>query len=65
MSTFGRLRDPAGFGSNRAGRDNPVEILPGVFAADSGGRTPKVSVRSTGGRNAAPTQAPAAPRTGN
>jgi hypothetical protein len=37
MSRFGRLVDPPGFGSNRAGRQNATEILPGIFAGGGGG----------------------------
>ena len=37
MSRFGRLVDPPGFGSNRAGRQNATEVLPGIFAGGGGG----------------------------
>lgn len=36
MSRFGRLVDPPGFGSNRAGRQEAIEVVPGVFVG--GGR---------------------------
>ena len=37
MSRFGRLVDPPGFGSNRGGRQNATEVLPGIFAGGGGG----------------------------
>ena len=37
MSRFGRLVDPPGFGSNRAGRQAAFEVVPGVFVGGGGG----------------------------
>lgn len=39
------LADPPGFGSNRAGRTNVAEILPGVFGRVGGGAVAKVRQR--------------------
>jgi len=36
MSRFGRLVDPPGFGSNRAGRQQAIEVVPGVFVGGGG-----------------------------
>ncbi len=36
MSRFGRLVDPPGFGSNRAGRQEAIEVVPGVFVGGGG-----------------------------
>lgn len=33
----GRLVDPPGFGSNRAGRQEAFEVVPGVFVGGGGG----------------------------